>query len=518
MYKLTLSRDNSILKADKDFKARFKDKKLTNLYTLNGCVLKGELKNDFCFAALLESVEGEACYVMFDCQKFKDITYLTGADVTKEMTEVIKMRGLYVTHPLTGLKNRYVLEEDYAALTQVSQGFLVFRIKIANLEEYILTLGNYFVENLITQAAQMMTNLFGKEDTYHIMENEFLVLKHGGSVYLEGMLRRAVAQFDGILEIEEHNVKLDLKYGVVDFSNEEETKVSFDTLMSISRLAVETASRSSTNTYVLKYFTQHIPTDYSRKGVIASMIKEGAFDVHYQPQLSLKKNQVVCYEALMRIVNSDKKDITTGEMINIAEKYGGILPLGEFIYKRAMDFGKELQDMGSPAGISINASTIQLLERGFASAFLNYMDKIGLESKRVNIEITESAMMYSIDLVLPKLKVFIDAGINIHIDDFGTGYSSLSYLRRLPANAIKIDKSFIDDLTFSSEAEMIVSSIISVAKKLKKLVIAEGVETKSQMEILQKYGCDVLQGYYFSRAVPKEEAISFALPDTQGVS
>lgn len=514
MFNLSVNRLGKVLKADSTFKLSYTDTHIDDCYSISGSRITAEDAESNCFVAALSGKDGRRLYALL--HKIKStptVINYQGFDITQDMNLVMNMRGKYICDEVTGLFNRYKLEEDCDALiANNSPDMMMIRIKIFNIDEFKLMLGEYFINELIKKIAGMIVALFSNDCVYRINENEFVILKDSGSLYLNAKMKQLSALRNKVISINERMVILDISVGGVDFSNSgrKDNTLDFEQMMNISRLAVDYARRSIyTNQYVYKFYQGIAPIDYKAVGVIEKMLSDGDFEVHYQPQVDIKTGKTVCFEALTRIRSADKKNITPAEIISIAEQYGGILDLGEFVFEESMRFAKSLQMHGFNVGVSINVSTIQLLERGFVKRFLDYFYELNLPKDSIHIEITETAMMHSMNDILPKLQLLIEGGIDIHLDDFGTGYSSLSYLRRIPASTIKVDKSFIDDIAISQDSEIIVNNIIMICKKLRKSVIAEGVETLQQVEILRKQGCDIIQGFVYSKALPQQEAIEY---------
>ncbi|MEG1528686.1 MAG: EAL domain-containing protein [Clostridia bacterium] len=510
MFQIVIDNKN-IVKVDKTFKSTYCSRWIDGFFDLAYSFELEANSAKFNAVVKLEDISGAVRYAFLECENKKNKIYANGVDVTSDIGEILTMRQKYGIVSSTKLGNAYTLDEHCKhKLKKYFDSLLVFRISIINLEEYSLMLGKAFKTIIFNKVAEMVVSVFGKDTTYQISDFEFIVMKKGGDLYLEEIAKMALSQIKTVFTIEDRNVMLDIRIGIVDFRNYS-GDINYQIIDTSTRLAVEKASRSkSARSFVLSYYTDRIPTDFSKQGVIEQMIKRDQFDVYYQPQVDLKTNKIIGLEALTRIIGEDKKDITTAELIAISEKCGGILPLGEFIYKKALSFAKTLQTQGQDVEIAINVSTIQLLERGFVTAFTNYARSLNLDTSKINIEITETAMMYSVDAILPKLSQLIQFGFNIHIDDFGTGYSSLSYLASLPANCIKIDRGFVDKLIDDSYS-IIVSGAIMIAKSLRKKVIAEGVETQKQVDILRKINCDIIQGYIIAKAMSEKETLSFLL-------
>lgn len=234
----------------------------------------------------------------------------------------------------------------------------------------------------------------------------------------------------------------------------------------------------------------------------------GGLYLQYQPILDLKSNQICCFEALARVKSDKLGLISPLEFIPIAEKTKLIIPIGQKVIGQAFQFLKRLKENGfGEISVSINVSAIQLLRNDFNKILFDLITEMGISPANVGLEITESMFAdnyQDINRILGELK---DSGIHIALDDFGTGYSSLARERELNVSSLKIDKYFIDKLVFIKDEGAITGDIISMAHKLGHFVVAEGVEHEKQRQYLEKYKCDKIQGYLFSKPLDEEDAI-----------
>ena len=196
------------------------------------------------------------------------------------------------------------------------------------------------------------------------------------------------------------------------------------------------------------------------------------------------------------------------EFIKIAEEQFLIIELGELLFKKACEFSKKIIEVGyEDITVAVNISPIQLLSENFPEKIDNIMSSCGVDNSKIELEITESVFFNNIE-VNSKLSKLREKGFKIALDDFGTGFSSLSKLRDLSLDAVKIDKTFIDKISVNIPSELITSDIISMVHKIGLVVIAEGVEDKKSLDYLIEHDCDFLQGYYFSKPLSEDDAIS----------
>lgn len=232
------------------------------------------------------------------------------------------------------------------------------------------------------------------------------------------------------------------------------------------------------------------------------------FVLHYQPQIDLDSGKIIGMEALLRWQSAERGLVSPGEFIPLLEETGLILPVGEWVLRSACKQARTWQEAGfSDIHIAVNLSALQFRQPDFAGVVMDILKENGLDPalRTIELELTESLLMHNVAGTMDTLNKLNETGIQFSIDDFGTGYSSLSYLKRFPISSLKIDQSFVRDLPSDHNDEKIVAAIIALGHSLGLNVIAEGVETTTQLARLRKMGCDEMQGYLFSRPVPAEE-------------
>ena len=232
------------------------------------------------------------------------------------------------------------------------------------------------------------------------------------------------------------------------------------------------------------------------------------FVLHYQPKVDMESGKIAGVEALLRWQSPERGLVAPGEIIPLLEETGLILPVGEWVLRASCKQARAWQAAGlQDIHIAVNLSTLQFKQPDFASLVLNILEENNLDPSlgAIELELTESLLMNNAAGAVETLVKLREAGIQFSIDDFGTGYSSLSYLKRFPISSLKIDQSFVRDLSINNEDEAIVAAIIALGRSLGLKVIAEGVETTAQLDLLRNKGCNEMQGYLFSRPVPAAE-------------
>ena len=219
----------------------------------------------------------------------------------------------------------------------------------------------------------------------------------------------------------------------------------------------------------------------------------------YQPQVTADDGAVVGFEALLRWHNASLGEVPPDQFIPVAEASGLINTIGDFVVESVLRDFLELDMCKSNCTVSINVSVHQLVYGGFREFLLEKTRDLGINPEQLMIEITESLFIEDFKQTDTLLKLLRSDGFGIALDDFGTGYSSLSVLRELPINEVKVDKSFVRDILDDANDRMLIKSIIGIGKSLKIPVLAEGVESEEQVEVLKEFGCDRLQGYFYQR-------------------
>ncbi|MDA3807627.1 MAG: EAL domain-containing protein, partial [Thiomicrorhabdus sp.] len=240
-------------------------------------------------------------------------------------------------------------------------------------------------------------------------------------------------------------------------------------------------------------------------------LKRNEMQLHYQPQVSAVDGHTIGAEALLRWNHPELGTISPGEFIPLAENSGQILAIGEWVLRTAIHQMKVWQNEGlAPMIVAVNMSALQFKQPNLIEMIIDMLDEAQLAHEHLELELTEAITMDDPQTAISIMNQFHSQGIRMSIDDFGTGYSSLSYLKQFKVYKLKIDQSFVRNLEDDSDDRSIVRSIIDLSKNMGMETIAEGVETAEQLEFLRLHGCNEIQGYYFSKALPADEFASFA--------
>jgi len=285
-----------------------------------------------------------------------------------------------------------------------------------------------------------------------------------------------------------------------------------DTLLKNADAAMYNAKEQGRNNY--QFYSEAMNASsfkrLSLENALRKALDRQEFLLYYQPQIDINSGKIVGLEALLRWNHPEIGLVPPGDFIPLAEETGLIVPIGEWVLNTACIFSEALQKMGmSPIRMAVNISSIQFKPYSLIASITRALKESGLDSSLLEIELTESAIMKNMEESSSILRELKQMGLRVAIDDFGTGYSSLAYLKRFPLDILKIDRSFIRDIPGDGDNEAIAAAIIAMAHSLNLEVIAEGVETEIQLAFVREHGCDAVQGYFYSPALPGEEIKEF---------
>jgi diguanylate cyclase (GGDEF)-like protein len=244
----------------------------------------------------------------------------------------------------------------------------------------------------------------------------------------------------------------------------------------------------------------------SIEGSLRRALERQEFALYYQPKVNLRTGRITGAEALIRWTHPIRGLVSPAQFIPVAEDCGLILPIGNWVLREACQQARAWLDAGLFLGtMAVNVSAMEFLDENFLKGLFAILKDTRLDPKLLEVELTESVLMKRAESAASVLKTLRENGVQLAIDDFGTGYSSLSYLRKFPVDSLKIDQSFVRQITSSPDETSIVAAVISMGRSLKLRVVAEGVETQEELSFLQAHRCDEAQGYFFSRPVPPQQ-------------
>ena len=287
-----------------------------------------------------------------------------------------------------------------------------------------------------------------------------------------------------------------------------------ETLLKNADVALFRAKDAGRGTF--RFFAAEMDTRAARWLALEDQLRQtlarNELELHYQPQVSLISGQVTGAEALLRWNNAELGQVSPVEFIPVAEDSGLILPIGEWVLRTACAQNKAWQDAGLPLlRVAVNLSARQFRHAGLVEQVLGILRETGLQAQYLELELTESVLMEDVDAAIAIMAELKEAGVSFSLDDFGTGYSSMSYLSRFAFDTLKIDQSFVRDITTNPINAAIATTTISMARNLRLNVVAEGVESEGQLNYLRNHRCDTMQGYHFSRPLPAGEFAALLL-------
>ncbi|NRF67363.1 EAL domain-containing protein [Aquincola sp. S2] len=451
---------------------------------------------------------------IFDDQETRLLLELAG-NISFALDHIEKEKKLnYLAYydALTGLANRSLFLERLAQYMRIADGgghrlglYLIDLERFKNIND---SLGRPAGDELLKQVAQWMTRNLGDTDlSARVGPDQFaLVLpqvKPDGNV--TRLLEKTMEAFlEHPFRLNEGLFRIAAKVGVALFP---EDGVDADTLFKHAEAALKKAKASGDR---YRFYTQAMTASVAAKLTLENQLRQALdkeeFVLHYQPKVSLGSGQLTSAEALIRWNDPRTGLVPPGQFIPVLEETGLIHDVGRWALRKAVQDYLRWRAAGLAAvRIAVNVSPLQLRHRGFIAEI---EQAIGIDAQAaagLELEITESLIMEDVKHSIATLQAIRAMGVRIAIDDFGTGYSSLSYLAKLPVDTLKIDRSFVVDMTSGPQGLALVSTIIHLAHSLKLKVVAEGVETDEQSRLLQVLSCDEMQGYLFSKPLPGEE-------------
>jgi len=423
----------------------------------------------------------------------------------------IQERIAHMAHhdALTDLPNRMLLRERLeGALSYVRRGerLAVLYLDLDHFKSINDTLGHAVGDELLKLVAGRLRGCVRDDDTVaRLGGDEFAIVQIGLQEVTTAadLAQRILELFKTPFEPGGHHVTTDVSIGIAVAPND---GADVDQLLKNADLALYGAKSQGRCTY--RFFENEMDVRmkvrHSLEIDLRQALANGEFEMHYQPQVNLLSNKVCGCEALLRWRHPTRGMISPSEFIPVAEETGQIVALGEWVVRQACaDAARWPEDVK----VAVNVSPAQLMNQNLVPMVINALAISGLNANRLEFEITEAVLLQNSEKTMASLYQLRGLGARIALDDFGTGYSSLSYLRRFPFDKIKIDRSFITDLSGEGGSLAIVQAIMNLAFSLNMTTTAEGVETEEQLEVVRALGCTELQGYLFSAAKPAEEIL-----------
>ena len=439
-------------------------------------------------------------------------------DVTSQRRAEERIHHLAYYDQLTGLPNRIMLGDSAAtsfadpALAGQAQA-LVF-LDLDDFKTINDTVGHRIGDLLIQEAAQRLVAAAGDDARVaRLGGDEFAVLASPSSLAAATeLVGRLIAAIDEPFRIERYDLALTASAGIAMFPTDGAT---FDELAVRADAAMYRAKQDGRHTY--RFFSGDMLANAAERLELLSALRKAVENdelvVHYQPQVSLTDGSIVGVEALVRWQHPTLGLVQPDTFIGLAEDSGLILPIGEAVLNRALADAVAWEQAGGRAiTVAVNLSAVQFVQTDLAERIRLAILRSGFPAERLELEITETIAMVSPEMAVTTIERLHRMGVKVSIDDFGTGYSSMAYLKRFRIDRLKIDRSFVQDLGRDPDDEAIVTAVIHMAKSLRCVVIAEGVETNEQQEFLRSRGCDIAQGFHLHRPMPVESLVGLLLP------
>ncbi len=436
-------------------------------------------------------------------------------DITERKKSAERLAYLAQYDTLTGLPNRNLFHDRLAlAVAKAKRGRQMLALMFIDLDRFKEindTLGHATGDKVLQAAALLLKKSLREVDTVaRLGGDEFtIILENITDVDHVTTIAEKIKQAlsDPIITEGGHDVFITGSIGITLYPLDAD---NIDALLQAADVAMYHAKEEGRNTFA--FYAPELNAQAAGRlrmeGLLRRALEREEFVVHYQPKVDVRSGRITGMEALIRWNSNELGLVSPVQFIPVAEKSGLIVSIGEWVLKAACAQNKACQDQGFPSLlVSVNLSPRQFREKNLVEMIAGVLADTGLEPRFLDLEITEGMVMHDAETAIVLLERLHQLGIQLSVDDFGTGYSSLAYLKRFPVQTLKIDQSFVRDLTVAGNDAGIVKAIIAMADSLKLGVIAEGVETKEQLASLANLRCGEYQGYYFSRPVPAADFV-----------
>jgi len=443
-----------------------------------------------------------------------EITHYVGVftDITAIKQSEAELSYLAHHDPLTGLPNRLLLNSNLKQIidraNRKHQQIGVLFLDLDRFKNINDSMGHPQGDRLLEVVATRLTSSIRDMDMIaRLGGDEFVIIADNLGHVSDALhiAENALASLNNPFHINGHEIFVNASIGISVFPKDGKDT---ETLIKNADAAMYRAKEKGRNNS--QFYTEELTAIAFEKISLETSLRHALelneFVLHYQPQISIQTGKLIGMEALIRWNHPERGIVSPAKFIPIAEETGLIVPIGEWVLQTACKQNRQWIENGhSPVPVAVNLSPRQFHAKGLAELVLQTLESTALDAQYLELELTESLMMQDVDLSIEIMKEFDQMGVKLSIDDFGTGFSSLNYMKRFPIDKLKIDQSFVRDIGTDRDHKEIVVSIIMLGHSMNLNVIAEGVETKEQLDYLKEHHCDEIQGYYYSRPVPAEE-------------
>ncbi|UAL41454.1 EAL domain-containing protein [Shewanella inventionis] len=444
---------------------------------------------------------------VFDKQNIIQYYVAVFADISVQKQNEEKLKNLAYFDPLTQLPNRMqfmsLVEQELSHSNRAKKQLAIIFLDIDFFKHINDSLGHVIGDEILVELAKRLSYALSDYDVLaRLSGDEFVVMlpSISGTDSVTSSVDRLRSVFERPFILDNaQSVRLTASMGVAIYPSDGD---DHDSLLRNADAAMHRAKLDGRNNYAFytESMTKQAVAQLKLQTALHQAMAHDDFYLVYQPKLTLKDNTTCGFEALIRWHDPVLGDISPGEFIPLAEKIGLIWGIGLWVLKTACLQGVEWLTQGkSFERISVNVASLQLNRSDFVDQVRLILLETGLPAKHLELEVTESCMMHDPDAIIRDLKLLGAMGIALSIDDFGTGYSSLNYLKKLPIDKLKIDQSFVRDIPHDSNNTAIAKAVIALGHALNLQIIAEGVETQAQADFLRENGCDLAQGYLYSK-------------------
>jgi diguanylate cyclase (GGDEF)-like protein/PAS domain S-box-containing protein len=459
-------------------------------------------------SAIISSIKDDKDRIKYYVATKEDIT------IRKEYEDRLMYQANY--DALTGLPNQALLmdrlSEAIGRSKKLSQPLVLMMLDLDQFKLINETLGHDRGDILLTETAERLKESIDSADTVaRFSGDKFLILLQGlkDPIEAETVAERVLHNLAVPYILDNQEIRISASIGISIFPGDADTA---QIMLQNADAAMYQSKRDGRNRF--NYYGGDINEKAKRRftleGHLRHALEKNELFPVFQPKV-LTVNEVVCgAESLIRWQSPELGFVRPDEFISVAEDSGLIVDIGEFMLRRACEAAVKWSPLSEhPVSVAVNVSSQQFKDEHFIKKVESALSDTGLKPELLELEITESIMVTDVEETIRILHEFVDMGIQISVDDFGTGYSSLSYLRRFPVHTLKIDKAFVDRITERKEDDDLVRAIIAMGHSLGMKVIAEGVETDTQLLFLKSFQCNIIQGYYYSKPLPLDEFMNF---------